>query len=124
MRVNYAAKGIPDVTVEDSLAWQVDLCSTDAQLLRTATRERIQLYARQDGAWVKQPSDVTTKRGDRCGADGIHVVIDAAEKAPSASATDEGWSDCRDYRVSVPETSSFAKTYVDMCVRTRADTPT
>jgi serine/threonine protein kinase len=124
VRVNYASKGIPDVTVEDSLGWQVDLCSTDAQLLRAATRERIQLYAKEDGRWTKQPSDVTTNRGDRCGPDGVHVVIDAAEQAPAASALGQGWSDCRDYRVSVPETSTFAKTFVDMCVRTRADTGT
>ena len=104
VRVSYSAKGIPDLTVKDSLVWQVDLCSTDTQLLKAATRERIQLYAKEAGSWVKQPGDVTTKRGDRCGADRVHVVIDAAEASPAPTAIDRGWSECRDYRVAVPET--------------------
>ena len=53
------------------------------------------------------------------------ILIDASEQAPPARAdVGKGWSACRDYRVSVPETSTFAKTYIDMCVRSRANAST
>lgn len=123
VRVNYANRGIPDQTVKNSLAWQVDVCSTDAQLLKASTRNQIRLYAREGGRWSPQKSTFTTNEGDRCGKNGVHVVLNAVEDAPSASAIGAGWSDCRSYRVTVPETSSFAKTILDMCVQTRADQP-
>jgi serine/threonine protein kinase len=121
VRVNYANKRIPDRTVKDSLAWQVDVCSTDAQLLDSATRRQIRLYANEGGKWSPQKSKVTTSKGGRCGKNGVHVVLEAVEDTPKEELIGVGWSKCRNYRVAVPETKSFAKTNLDMCVQTRAD---
>ena len=112
---------IPDQIVMNSLDWQVDLCSPDTEVANAKVSKRIALYKKQDDKWVRQPAAATTALGDRCGKNRVHIVMDANEDAPPESAIGKGWTKCVDYRVVVPETGNYARTYVDMCVRTRAE---
>lgn len=121
LQVNYRPDGIPDQTVEDSLDWSVDLCSSDTSLLQKSYREKIGFYAREDGKWVRQDAAATTKKGGRCGKDRVNITIPRTEIAPADATVDQGWSKCRPYRVLVPETPDYARTVVDICVKTRAD---
>lgn len=112
---------IPDQIVKNSLDWQVDLCSPDKQVATPGIRNKIALFHKENGEWVRQPAKASAEIGDRCGKNRVHIVLDASEPAPPESELGKGWGSCTDYRVVVPETKDYAKTYVDMCVRTRVD---
>lgn len=123
VKVSYKGDAVDGFVVEDSLDWDVDLCSTDKELLKPAIADRI-LFSKGTGdSWVRQRADVSVRPGERCGKDGVHIVIPRTEQAPDESAWGQGWSPCTDYRISIPETSTFARTKLDACVRTRADLP-
>ena len=121
LQVNYRPDGIPDQTVEDTLDWGVDLCSNDTALLNKTYRDRIGFFAREDGKWVRQNATAKTAKGGRCGKDRINITIPRTEIPPGEATVDQGWSKCRPYRVLVPETPDFARTVVDICVKTRAN---
>lgn len=121
LQVDYEPEGIPDQTFEDSLGWTVDLCSNDTALLEKAYRDKIRFYARENGTWVRQDAQASTNTGGRCGNDRVNITIPRTEAPPGDSTVDEGWSTCLPYRVVVPETPDYARTVVDMCVKTRAD---
>jgi hypothetical protein len=106
-----------------TLDWQVDVCTADVLQLQRANRDRIRLYVREDGEWTKLDGKAATERGERCGPDRVHISVPATEPTPAASATGQGWSECRDHRLVLPETKRYARTTIDMCVRTRADEP-
>ncbi len=122
LKVDYRPDGIADSTVEGSLDWDVDLCSNDTSLLNKTFRDRIGFFAREDGAWVRQDAAVATSKGGRCGKDRVNITIPRTETAPGDTTVGQGWSKCRPYRVLVPETPDYARTVVDICVKTRADT--
>lgn len=123
VKVAYKDDAVDGFVVEDSLDWAVDLCSTDKELLKPAVADKI-LFSKNTGdAWVRQRADVSVQVGGRCGKEGVNILIPRTEAAPQESSWDEGWSPCTDYRVSIPETASFARTKLDACVRTRADLP-
>ena len=121
LQVNYRPDGIPDQTIEESLDWGVDLCSNDTSLLNETYRDRIGFFAREDGKWVRQDAVAETSKGGRCGKDRVNITIPRTEIPPGDATVDQGWSKCRPYRVLVPETPDYARTVVDICVKTRAD---
>jgi len=123
VKVAYAGDAVDGFVVKDSLDWAVDLCSTDKELLKPANADKI-LFSKSTGdSWVRQRADITVRAGERCGENGVHIVIPRTEPAPEETAWGQGWNSCTDYRISIPETSTFARTKLEACVRTRADLP-
>jgi serine/threonine protein kinase len=121
VKVSYEDDLVEEFVVEDSLTWSVDLCSTDLELLEPDVADEIRLAERIDGEWEMQEIKVSVTPGERCGNDGVHIVIPRSEPAPLDSAQGKGWSECSRYRLTIPETSNFAKTQARLCVRTRVD---
>lgn len=112
---------IPDQIVKNSLDWQVDLCSPDAAIAASDNVKKIALLKKVDGKWVRQATPANVEAGDRCGKQKVHIVMDVSEPPPAEDRLGKGWGKCTDYRVVIPETKNFAKTYVDICVRARSD---
>ncbi len=115
-RVNYQSESVED-TETDGLAWTADLCLSSPSLLQGTYRNRIRLDTRANGAWTPVPgAKVVSKRGGRCGDDGINVLVTAKALDPGPAWVGKGWTTCRNYRVVIPETPQFAPTNVPMCV--------
>jgi hypothetical protein len=120
VRVTYENESIRQGLFRDTLSWQVDVCSPDAELLSTRNLARVRLYLRSDGRWVRQPADARASRGGRCGKGAVNLTIPQVAAQPS-DPIPGGWTPCARYRVILPETSKFAKTFVDMCQQVRAN---
>ena len=118
--VDYADANISDSVQNNTLDWEFDVCSDDSQLLTASTLGKVALYEKVNGKWVKQRSEIDAQAGGRCGAKMVQLIVAATEPTPNADTVGTGWSSCSDYRVTIPETTTYAKTSVDMCVRTRA----
>lgn len=117
VRVDYEPGGIPDADFTDTLAWNIDICSSDTELLRPKARQQIRLQVRDQGSWNSVNSQASTAQGGRCGTDQVNITMPFVE--PEPSNTTSNWSPCRDYRVRIPETDSFQQSNVRLCVRTR-----
>jgi len=117
VQVDYAPSEIPDADFVDSLKWNIDICSSDPELLRPKVRRQIQLQVREQDSWTSTESQASTAEGGRCGPDQVNITIPFTEPEPSESTSE--WSPCRDYRVTIPETNSFQQSRVRVCVRTR-----
>lgn len=120
-RVNYSNRSIPDKVFDGTLGWSFDVCLSDLGTARPVIKGAIAMYRAENGKWRRQSEQVTAVRGGRCGEDRVNVTIDSMAVPPSRSATDGSWNPCSKYRVVIPETSRFAKTYIDFCVQTRID---
>lgn len=121
VKVEYQGDAIPDEEFSGTLDWTFDVCSPDASLLAAQSAAGVRLYAREGGKWTRMPGEATAvKGGGRCDDNQVNLVVPHREDVP-AEVGDQ-WSSCRKYRVVIPETARFRKSYVDMCVRTRATT--
>lgn len=119
-RVNYDSESLKD-TESDGLAWTADLCLTSPSLLQASYRDRIRLFTRANGAWVAVPgTKVVSKRGGRCGDDGINVLVTGKATDPGPAWVGKGWTTCRNHKIVIPETPQFAPTDVPMCVSVEA----
>jgi len=121
VRVNYGSAAIPDKVFVGTLDWVFDVCSTDANLLSPATLQKVALYQRVDDGWRRVPAEPEAVRGGRCGADKVNLTLGATAQRPPGGGSSGLWSVCAGYRVVIPATKRFDKTYVDMCVQTRMD---
>ena len=120
VKVNYESDTIPDTTYDDSLTWKVDVCAADSAYLSQSYLDKVALYKKTNGTWVKQKVSPEAEKGGRCDGNKINLTIPVTEPTPDASAVGEGWSPCSNYRVRLPETKNFAKTDLEMCVTTNA----
>ncbi len=121
VRVDYEDERVADAAFDDTLAWNADLYLVDRQLLSAATRSRVALYEKASGGWQRVRARATSTAGGRCEEGQVNVLIGSTAQAPMEEAIGGGWSRCTDHRVVIPETRSSRRTYVDLCVRTRAD---
>jgi serine/threonine protein kinase len=119
VRLAYAGGVIPDKVFDATLKWTADLCVGDPSLLKASNKAKISLYRKAAGTWKRQASKVDVSRGGRCKAGYVNVLIGATEPPPARAEVGEGWSDCSTYRVVTPETGSYAKASIDLCVRTK-----
>jgi serine/threonine protein kinase len=118
VKIEYAGSSIPDATFANTLEWTVDICSPDAALLTKSAASSVRLYTSQGGSWKRVAATATTIKGGRCGANEVNITIPHTESIPQESVPD--WSTCQKFRVVLPETTSYRKSNVDLCVRTRA----
>ena len=122
VRVEYGIGSIPTQRFDNSLSWQADICAGAAELTQERVLDRVQLFKRERGTWVRVPgAKATAERGGRCSPGQVNLFIGSTEPEPPINWTDKGWRTCRDYQVRIPETASFRAATVDMCVATRAD---
>lgn len=119
VRVNYQSSSIPDKVFVNTLDWTFDVCSTDASLTASEIVSKVGLYRRVGDSWERVPATPTAIAGGRCGAKKVNLTLDASAQAPSTSANVGEWSTCVQYRVVIPATKRFAKTYVDMCLQVK-----
>lgn len=117
VRVDYEPGEIPDADFTDTLNWSIDICSSDPELLQPRVRRQIQLQLRDEGSWNTVDSQASTTQGGRCGPDQVNISMPFREPEPPTATAD--WSRCRNYRVRIPETSTFQQSNVRVCVRTR-----
>jgi hypothetical protein len=121
-RIQYEIDSIPNQEFDGSLKWQADICAGASELLQDRFLDRVQLFERREGRWVRvADTNVSAKRGGRCSAGQINLLVDGQESEPPTNWTDKGWRTCRDYQVRIPETPTFQSATVDMCISTRAD---
>jgi len=120
-RVNYVKDPIPDKTFTDSLEWEFDVCSQDRELAQTRFVSRIALYEVKAGKWSRIAAKPVVLTPGRCKAGQFNITIAAEEVAPDRGQVGKGWLDCVKHRVITPETATFAKSYIDFCVQTRAE---
>lgn len=121
-RIQYEIDSIPNQEFDGSLNWQADICAGASELLQDRFLDRVQLFERREGRWVRvADTDVSAKRGGRCSAGQVNLLVDGQESEPPTNWTDKGWRTCRDYQVRIPETPTFQSATVDMCISTRAD---
>ena len=120
-RVNYVEDPIPDKTFTNSLEWEFDVCSQDRELAQTRFVSRIALYEVKSGKWSRIAAKAVVLTPGRCKAGQFNITIAAEEVAPDSGQVGKGWLDCVKHRVITPETATFAKSYIDFCVQTRAE---
>lgn len=121
-RVEYDIESIPTQEFDGSLSWEADICAGATELLQDRFLDRVTLYERISGRWVRvTDAQARAERGGRCNPGQVNLFIGATEEVPPPNWTDKGWRTCRDYQVRIPETPTFQAATVDMCVSTRAD---
>ncbi|NQW73634.1 MAG: protein kinase [Actinobacteria bacterium] len=120
-QVNYMQGSIPDGSFPGTLEWEFDVCSFDEQLADPKTLGRIALYEVRAGKWARVPAQPVIMNPGRCKEDQVNVTIRATAPAPKPNQIGLGWLDCVKHRVITPETATFAKSYIDFCVRAKAD---
>lgn len=121
VRINYSSSAVPDKIYRDSLDWVFDVCSNDPAMKNDKTVSAIRMYRKEDGKWVRQQATAEASPGGRCGAKKTNILIESTAPEDAAAAVDKGWGRCLDYRVVLPETATFTKTYVDFCVQVKVD---
>lgn len=121
VRVNYRSSAVPDKIYRDTLDWVFDVCSNDPAMKTAKTVGAIRMYRKEDGKWVRQPASAQATPGGRCGGKKTNITIPAVAPEEAAGTTDGSWGDCLDYRVVMPETATYTKTYVDFCVQVKVD---
>jgi serine/threonine protein kinase len=121
VRINYSSSAVPDKIYRDTLEWVFDVCSNDPAMKTDKTVAAIKMYRKEDGKWVRQQASAEGTPGGRCGGKKTNILIEAAAPEDAAAAVGKGWGECLDYRVVLPETASFTKTYVDFCVQVKVD---
>ena len=117
--VDYSNERIPDRVFDNTLDWSFDVCVADLEFLKPANLDKIQVREGAGGPLV----DISAKgvQGGRCQASEVNLTFDSNEPVPPVESIGTGWSACRPYRVVLPETTNFARSTIDFCVRTRAE---
>lgn len=120
-QLNYKQATIPDGSFPGTLEWEFDVCSSDGQLADPKTLSRIALYQVRAGKWARLTAQPVILKPGRCKEGQLNVTIRSSAPAPDAAQVGQGWLDCVKHRVITPETETYAKSYIDFCVQTRAD---
>lgn len=123
VETTYSIASIPRGEFSDTLAWQANICVGTPDLLQNEYLDRVGLFRREAGRWVKvADAEATSQRGGRCASDQINLLIGATEPPPPVVWRDKGWRTCTPYQVRIPETPGFSPAEVDVCVATQAET--
>lgn len=120
-KVDYRSDAIPDQEFAGGTEWRFDVCSADRALTSDAVLSKVALYRKTEDGWKRLSARAQVSNPGRCGGAKLNLVIPWSEPRPDDANTGQGWGTCTDYRVIIPETPSFAKTFVDMCVRTKVE---
>lgn len=122
-KVTYESDTIPAKESAGTLDYQADLCVGAKDLLDTKYLNRVTLYERVGGAWVKVPdAKAAAKAGGRCDGGKINLTVAAQADDPPVNWNDKGWTTCRQLEVRLPEMPAFRATSVGACVAAKADT--
>lgn len=117
--VDYSNERIPDRVFDNTLDWSFDVCVADLEFLKPVNLDKIQVREGAGGPLVNVKAQGV--QGGRCQASEVNLTFDSNEPEPPVESVGTGWSACRPYRVVLPETTNFARSTIDFCVRTRAE---
>ena len=117
--VDYSNERIPDRVFDNTLDWSFDVCVADLEFLKSANLDKVQVREGAGGPLVDVRAEGV--QGGRCQASEVNLTFDSSEPVPPVESIGTGWSACRPYRVVLPETTNFARSTIDFCVRTRAE---
>lgn len=119
-QVDYADAPLKD-GVFTGLEWTADVCVSSSSLLESQYRNAVRLYKRTSAQWVQVPgTKVVSKQGGRCGKTGTNITVTSKADDPGFPWVDMGWTTCRGYKLTIPETPKYAATDVPMCVSVEA----